>query len=207
MRQYKVLETPITNKDIMKLKIGDIFYLNGIVITARDAVHKKFLIENIPLPMDLKNFVIFHAGPLVKRVNNKWVVVSIGPTSSRRMDIYEYEFIRKTGVKIIIGKGGMGKKTTEACKKFKTIYAIFPGGCAALGAEGIEEVIDVKWLDLGVPEALWVLKVRNFGPLIVAIDTNGKNITDEIIKKAYKLKESLIANIENELEDKFKRVM
>ncbi|MGB9831257.1 MAG: FumA C-terminus/TtdB family hydratase beta subunit, partial [Fervidicoccus fontis] len=146
--------------------------------------HKRFLIDGESLPIDLKDLAILHAGPVMKKVGEKWQCISIGPTTSRRMEYYEDEFIEKTGVKIIIGKGGMGKKTADACSKHKAIYAIFPGGCGVLGASEVEEVIDVKWEDLGMPEALWILKVKEFGPLIVSIDTRGNNLSDAILEES-----------------------
>ncbi|MEM1893435.1 MAG: fumarate hydratase C-terminal domain-containing protein, partial [Sulfolobales archaeon] len=101
--------------------------------------------------------------------------------------------IEKTGVKVVIGKGGMGSKTAEACKKFKAVYAVFPGGCGALGAEAVEEVVGVEWLDLGIPEALWILKVNELGPLVVTIDAYGNNLT-ELVKNSAKARASSIIN-------------
>lgn len=126
---------------------------------------------------------LYHLGPIVRKVGERWEVVSAGPTTSARMEMYEAEFIEKTGVRIIIGKGGMGSKTAEACKKFGAVYTIFTGGAGALGAKAIEEVERVEWLDLGMPEALWVLRVRDFGPLTVTIDAEGRNFYEEMRKK------------------------
>ena len=86
------------------------------------------------------------------------------------------EFMEKTGVRVIVGKGGMGEKTALGCKKCKVIHAVFPGGCAVLAAERVKEVKSVEWLDLGMPEAMWVMRVEKFGPLIVSIDTKGNNL-------------------------------
>lgn len=188
-----VITTPIQDGSVLeKLKAGDIFYINGIVVTARDSAHHRIVVEGIQPPIDLKGLAIFHAGPVMKRVNGKWTCVSIGPTTSRRMEYYEYEFIEKTGVKVIIGKGGMGRRTSEACQRFKALYTIFPGGCGVLGADRVEEVEGVEWMDLGMPEALWVLRVKMFGPLIVAIDTNGVNIADKVVEEAASMREALI---------------
>lgn len=184
MSKAKIINLPTTEEEIRDLRVGDVIYVNGVVVTARDAVHKRFLVEGIPLPIDLRGLAILHAGPVMIRSGDKWICNSIGPTTSMRMEYYESEFIERTGVKIIIGKGGMGRKTAEACKKHKTIYTIFPGGCGALGASAVEEVLKVEWLDLGIPEALWVLKVRNFGPLIIAIDTHGNNLTETVSNNA-----------------------
>jgi len=176
-RVYR-LKTPISVDDIKDIEIGDRVYITGTIVTARDAVHRRFLVEGQPLPIDLKGLALFHAGPVVSRVGDKWVVVSIGPTTSTRMEPYEAEFIEKTGIRAIIGKGFMGTRTAEACRKFGCIVTLFPGGCAAIATQSIRDVIGVYWLDLGIPEALWILQVEDFGPLIVTIDSHGNNIYD-----------------------------
>ena len=123
---------------------------------------------------------------MVKREGENWKIISAGPTTSARLEMYEAEFIEKTGVKIIVGKGGMGEKTAEACKKFGAVYAIFTGGAGALAAKAVEKVEKVEWLDLGVPEALWIMKVKEFGPLTVVIDSTGKNFYADMKKKVEK---------------------
>lgn len=180
----KTVNLPTTSEALSELRVGNVIYVNGVVATARDAAHRRFIVEGIPLPVDLRGLAILHAGPVMMRSGSKWVCQSIGPTTSVRMEYFESEFIEKTGVKVIIGKGGMGGRTAEACRRFKAVYAIFPGGCGALGAAAVEEVLGVEWLDLGVPEAIWVLKVREFGPLIVAIDAHGNNLTEAVANVA-----------------------
>ncbi|MEM2021552.1 MAG: FumA C-terminus/TtdB family hydratase beta subunit [Zestosphaera sp.] len=180
----RVVNLPTSDDVVSELKVGDVIYVSGVVATARDAVHRRFLVEGTSLPVDLRGLAILHAGPVMVRLGSRWVCQSIGPTTSMRMEYYEDEFIERTGVKLIIGKGGMGNRTAEACRRFKTVYVIFPGGCGALGASAVEEVLGVEWLDLGIPEALWLLRVREFGPLIVAIDTRGSNLTGEVINIA-----------------------
>ena len=86
------------------------------------------------------------------------------------------DFIEQTGLRLIIGKGGMLEKTTEACKKFGAIHCAYPGGCAVVAAQEVEELQGVEWMDLGMPEALWIMKVKEFGPLVVSIDTEGNNL-------------------------------
>lgn len=98
------------------------------------------------------------------------------------MDDFEPEVIEKAGVKLVIGKGGMGSKTTEAMKKYKAAYAIFTGGAGVLAAQAIKRVIGVNWLDLGIAEAMWVLEVENFGPLTVIIDSYGNNYYEGLRK-------------------------
>ena len=126
------------------------------------------------LPMD--RIAIFHAGPIVKDVEGGWEMISIGPTTSMRMERYEKEFLAKTGVKLVIGKGGMGAKTAEGCKDSTAVHAVFPGGCGVIAAEQVEKIVDKEWPEFGMPEAFWILKVKEFGPLIISIDTEGNNL-------------------------------
>ncbi|MEQ8174657.1 MAG: L(+)-tartrate dehydratase subunit beta [Syntrophomonadaceae bacterium] len=175
----KILTTPIKNEDLESLIVGDIIYLNGYLITARDDVHQRLIKQHRELPVDLNGLAIFHAGPIMQEIEEqpgKYRVISIGPTTSMRMEKYEKEFIAATGVKLIIGKGGMGPATLEGCRQHKAIHTVFPGGCAVLAANCVEEVERVEWLDLGMPEAMWVMRVKEFGPLIVSIDTQGNNL-------------------------------
>ena len=96
-----------------------------------------------------------------------------------RMEKFEKEFVEKTGVKIIIGKGGMGPNTEYACKNFKALHCVFPAGNAVVAATEVEEIVRAEWRDLGMPETLWNCRVKEFGPLIVSIDTNGNNMFEE----------------------------
>ncbi len=197
-----VINTPIEDHVLEEVKVGDIVYLNGVLVTARDAAHERFLKHDVKMPVSLKFLPIFHAGPIVKKVNSGWSIVSIGPTTSMRMESLEYDFIERTGVKMIIGKGGMGPRTAEACKRFKAVHAIFPGGCAVVAAERVKRVLGVEWLDLGVPEALWILEVENFGPLIVSIDVKGNNMFDERIKSVNGRKLEMLKNLDKEFSSK-----
>jgi L(+)-tartrate dehydratase beta subunit len=115
----------------------------------------------------------------VAKDGDGWRIVSIGPTTSMRMEVHEKEFIKQTGVKLVVGKGGMGPETVAGCAAHKAVHAVFPGGCAVLAASRVEEIQRVEWLDLGMPEALWVTRVKNFGPLIISIDTHGNNLFDQ----------------------------
>lgn len=103
-------------------------------------------------------------------------MVAIGPTTSMRMERFEAEFIAATGVKVVVGKGGMGAKTAAACREHKALHCVFPGGCAVLGATAVEAIEGVEWLDLGMPEAFWIMRVKELGPLIVSIDAEGNNL-------------------------------
>ncbi|MCR4670111.1 MAG: L(+)-tartrate dehydratase subunit beta [Saccharofermentans sp.] len=172
--------TPLTDEDIKKVHIGDVIYLTGDVVTGRDDVHHRVVKDNREVPVDLKGKAVFHAGPIMKKIGeDKFKVVSVGPTTSMRMESAEAEFLEKTGVKIIIGKGGMGPKTTQGCIDNCAVHTIFPGGCAVVAAEEVLDVEGVEWADLGMPEAMWKLKVKGFGPLIVSIDSYGGNLIED----------------------------
>ena len=118
------------------------------------------------LPVDVRNAAIFHAGPIIRPLeNDKFEMVSVGPTTSMRMEKFEKEFVEKTGVKVIIGKGGMGPNTEYSCKNYKAIHCVFPAGNAVVAATEVEEIVDAQWRDLGMPETLWHCRVKEFGPL------------------------------------------
>lgn len=176
----KILTTPIKDEDLESLNVGDVVYLTGHLVTCRDVAHRRLIEQGRELPVDLKGGAIFHAGPIVrKKDDGKFEMVSIGPTTSMRMEKFEKQFIKETGVKLIVGKGGMGPETTEGCKEHKAVHAIFPGGCAVLAATKVEEIERAEWQDLGMPETLWVNRVREFGPLIISIDTKGNNLIEQ----------------------------
>jgi len=173
----KILTTPIRDEDLEDLRIGDVVYLTGHIVTCRDVAHRRLIELKRELPVDLRGGAIFHAGPIVRKLDNgKFEMVSIGPTTSMRMEKFEKEFIEQTGVKLIVGKGGMGPLTEEGCRTHKVVHAIFPGGCAVLAATQVEEIERAEWQDLGMPETLWVNRVRELGPLIISIDTQGNNL-------------------------------
>lgn len=185
MAVYK-LKTPISEEDVRKLKVNDVIYVTGTMITARDSAHKRalgFFKEGKEIPINLEGLAVFHCGPIVKKEDDKWTVVAAGPTTSTRMDLFEDEFIKAFKVRVVIGKGGMGRRTTEGMKKYGAVYGAFTGGAAVLAAKAIKNVRSVEWFDLGMPEALWILNVEDFGPLIVAIDTHGNNVFEDVQKQ------------------------
>ena len=170
------INIPAGKDEIKNLKMGDIIYVTGILFTARDEAHLMML-EKKKIPFDPSKMALYHCGPLMKKEKGKWQVVSAGPTTSSRMEIFEDNFIKKFGINIIIGKGGMGERTKKALQKYTCIYTSYTGGAGALAADKIEEVDGVYWLEeLGMPEAVWIFKVKEFGPLVVAMDSNGESI-------------------------------
>ncbi len=119
----------------------------------------------------------------MKRIGDKWEVIAAGPTTSSRMAFYVEDVVCKAGVKMIIGKGGMNDEALEVFKKCKCVYCSYTGGVAVLAAMSIKRVVDVKWLDLGVPEAMWILEVEDFGPLLVTMDCRGRSLYSDIEAK------------------------
>ena len=193
----KVLETPLDPEEVRDLRVNDPFKITGKIFTARDAAHEKLLARaeaGKEPPFDLSAYPCFHCGPVMKKDNGSWQVVSAGPTTSIRMEIFEDEFMEEFGTRIFIGKGGMGDKTSDALRKHGGVYAQFTGGAGSLMAGSVTEVAEVHYLEeLGVPEAVWVFKVEEFGPLLVTMDSTGESIHRQISEKVER-------NLEKELE-------
>ncbi|MBU5668705.1 L(+)-tartrate dehydratase subunit beta [Peptoniphilus sp. MSJ-1] len=195
----KVLTTPISADDIKDLKVGDIIYLTGRMVTCRDVAHRRVIEEGLELPVDVKDKAILHAGPIIQETEDGYEMVSVGPTTSMRMEKFEEEFIKETGVRVIIGKGGMGEGTARGCRDNKAIHVVIPAGNAVWAATRVKKIVDAQWKDLGMPETLWVCDVEEFGPLIVSIDSEGNNIFEinkvEYNKRKDKVYEDIIENV------------
>lgn len=176
----KILTTPIQAEDLKDIKVGDVIYLTGMLTTCRDVAHRRVIEEKRPLPVDIKDGAILHAGPIIRPLGDEqYEMVTVGPTTSMRMEKFEEEFIKETGVRLIIGKGGMGDGTMRGCRDHKALHCVFPAGCAVVAANCVEKIVSANWKDLGMPETLWTCKVKEFGPLIVSIDTHGRNLFEE----------------------------
>ena len=196
----KILTTPIKDEDLESLNAGDVVYLTGTLITCRDVAHRRLIEQGRDLPVDLKGGAIFHAGPIVRQKDDgEYEMVSIGPTTSMRMEKFEKDFIKQTGVKLIVGKGGMGAETQEGYVENKAVHAIFPGGCAVLAATKVEKIEGAEWKDLGMPETLWINKVKEFGPLIISIDTKGRNLIEENKKVFNEKKKPILERINQQI--------
>jgi len=178
-------DLPVSSDKIKKLRIGDIVYVSGMVFTARDEAHHMMLEKDKKdMPFDPSEMALYHCGPLMKETKDGWKVISAGPTTSSRMEIFEDKFIDKFGINIIIGKGGMGERTEKALQKYICVYTSYTGGAGALAADKVEKVTGVHWLDkLGMPEAVWLFKVKEYGPLVVAMDSHGDSIYRNIKKQ------------------------
>jgi fumarate hydratase class I len=187
------LDIPISEEKIRELKAGDTVLLSGVMVTARDAGHK-LMVEERPDFLDdlLKDGVIYHCGPVVKKEGDRWSFVAAGPTTSIREEPYQGKVIETYGVRGVIGKGGMGAKTMEACSKFGAVYFHAVGGCGTATAQAVKEVSAVHKLEeFGTPEAFWVIRCEDF-PVIVTMDSHGTSIHDKVEAESKKAMEELM---------------
>jgi len=171
------LRTPLTETAVRNLKAGDMVLLSGTVCTGRDEVHK-YLHQGHDLPA-LHGQVIYHCGPVVLEENGRHRVMAAGPTTSIREEPYQAEIIRRFGVRAVIGKGGMGPKTLEACREHGCVYLHGIGGAAQIYARCVESVGAVYLRQFGSPEAVWELHVKDF-PAVVTMDSHGRSLHQEV---------------------------
>jgi fumarate hydratase class I len=203
----KEITIPIAPDTIRELHIGDTVALTGILATGRDAVHKWMIDTFIrktrePAGDDqevyeaikpiFKESLIYHCGPVVSGLDTgNYKFVAAGPTTSIREEPYQSEVMSHFDMRGVIGKGGMGANTLQACHDIPAAYFHAIGGAATLIAESVEEVIGVHKLDFGVPEAIWVLKVNKF-PVVVTMDSHGKSIHEDVEKESLAKLKALI---------------
>ncbi len=179
-QEPKRLTLPISETQARELRVGDIVFLTGRVFTARDGAHRAMLDAHDGgdrLPFDPREMALFHCGPIVRNDGAGWGVIAAGPTTSARMEPFEDRFLEAFAPRITIGKGGMGDRTQTALERIGAVYAHYTGGAGALAAKRIERVDGVHWLDeLGMADAVWIFTVREFGPLLVTMDSAGGNL-------------------------------
>ncbi|HUQ95118.1 MAG TPA: FumA C-terminus/TtdB family hydratase beta subunit [Bryobacteraceae bacterium] len=172
-----VLTPPLAEDQMRALKVGDVVLIRGEMFTGRDAVHKH-LMKNPP-PVDMKGSVLYHCGPVMLKQGEQWVVKAAGPTTSSREEPYQADILRKYGVRVVIGKGGMGAKTLGALKECGAVYLNAIGGAAQYYARSVKNVLGVHLLDFGVPEAMWHLQVEDF-MAIVTMDAHGNSLHADV---------------------------
>ncbi len=207
----KNITTPISDETIRDLKVGDSVALSGIIVTGRDAAHKWMIetfIKKTRPPQDddmqvyeelkklLKGSVIYHCGPVVSGLDTKeYKFVAAGPTTSIREEPYQADVMKHFNVKGVIGKGGMGPKTLKGCEETPAVYFHAIGGAASYIAQTVTKVHGVFKMDFGVPEAMWVIEVKDF-PVVVTMDSHGgsqhaviddssKEILDGLLERPY----------------------
>ena len=199
---------PISDETILSLKVGEPVALTGVMITGRDVVHK-WLIETFikktrpPQGEDLQVYaalkpilaggVIYHCGPVVSGLDTKqYKFVAAGPTTSIREEPYQADVMRHFNLKGVIGKGGMGAKTLKGCQEVPGVYFHAIGGAATLIARSVTRVLDVYKLDFGVPEAIWVIQVKDF-PVVVTMDAHGQSLHEVVEKDSARVLADLLA--------------
>jgi fumarate hydratase class I len=176
------IDVPFTEEKARALRVGDAVSISGIIFTGRDVVHK-YLHEGGTLPpeVNLANGIIYHCGPVViKDDQGNWKVTAAGPTTSIREEPYQWQVIRDFKVRGVIGKGGLGEKTLNACRDNGCVYLHAIGGAAQVLAESVTRVRNVYFLkEFGSPEAIWELEVQNF-PAVVTMDSHGRSLHKEV---------------------------
>ena len=178
---------PISLEDVLKLHVGDTLNITGRIVTARDLAHRYLLDEpdSSKLPFSLKDGVLYHCGPIIHQKGMSYEVIAAGPTTSMRLEPYESEVIKHYGVRIIIGKAGMGEFTLRGLKG-RAVYAAAAGGIAQVLTDHISRVCDVHMLqEFGVAEAFWVFEVKDF-PVLITMDAHLKSLHEDVFDEANK---------------------
>ncbi|HEX7975928.1 MAG TPA: fumarate hydratase C-terminal domain-containing protein [Anaerolineales bacterium] len=202
------LTLPISEETARSLKVGDALALSGVMLTGRDTVHKwmvdTFIKRNrTPQGDDMEVYeaikplleggAIYHCGPVVAGLDTKeYRFVAAGPTTSSREEPYQGDVMRHFKVRGVIGKGGMGPKTLAACQDVPGVYLHAIGGAASLIAQTVTRVLGVYKLDFGVPEAMWVIEVKDF-PVVVTMDANSGSLHAEVEHKSKVVLDGLLA--------------
>ncbi|UCB51066.1 MAG: fumarate hydratase C-terminal domain-containing protein [Deltaproteobacteria bacterium] len=176
------LTTPLSEDDVRQLKVRDTVIVNGHIFGIRDATQIRMFDHHQAPPVDLKGAICIHTAPSLRKVRDKWEKISIGTTTSTRMERFTPPLIEKYGVRAVVGKAGLLEGSLEAMKTFGACYLAIVGGAAALETTQIEEVEEVYWEDLH-PEAIYKFRVKDFGPLIVAMDSHGNHLYFDVKKQ------------------------
>jgi fumarate hydratase subunit beta len=201
------INIPISDETIRSLKVGDPVTLNGIMLTGRDTVHKwmieTFIKKTRPPHGDdlqvyeaikplLKDSVIYHCGPVVSGLDTRqYKFVAAGPTTSIREEPYQADVMKHFNIKGVIGKGGMGPKTLQGCQETPGVYFHAIGGAASYIAQSVTRVLGVYKLDFGVPEAMWVIEVKDF-PVVVTMDAHGQSLHAVIAEQSNQVLQQLL---------------
>jgi len=173
------LQSPFTEADIRQLHAGDIVTFDGLLFGIRDLTQIYMFDQHHEPPVSLAGAPCIHTAPSLRKVGDRWEKICVGTTTSTRMERFSPDLIGAYGVRAIIGKGGLYRDSLQAMQKHGAVYLAIVGGAAALETEQIEEVEKVYWEHL-IPEALYQFRVKNFGPLTVAMDSHGRHLYEEV---------------------------
>jgi fumarate hydratase class I len=187
------MRLPASEDALRALRIGDEVLITGTVVTARDMAHK-YMVEQRPesLRDNLEGALIYHCGPIMVRDGEGWRIVSAGPTTSSREEPYQADVLENYRLGGVIGKGGMGEKTSAALKKCGAVYFHAVGGAGTLLAKRVKKVREVRMLEeFGVPEAFWVLEVQDF-PVVVTMDSVGGSLHREVLEASAQKRKDLL---------------
>jgi fumarate hydratase class I len=200
---------PISDEVVRSLHAGEPVELTGIMMTGRDAVHK-WMIETFikktrePQGNDLQVYeeikkylaqgVLYHCGPVVAGLDTKeYKFIAAGPTTSIREEPYQADVMKHFNIKGVIGKGGMGSKTLKGCEEVPGVYFHAIGGAASFLAQTVQKVLGVyKLEEFGVPEAMWVIEVKNF-PVVVTMDAHGVSKHSTLDESSHRVLVELLA--------------
>jgi len=186
------LAYPFSEKSVRALEAGEVVSVSGKIWTGRDRFHKHFA-DGGKLPVDFRDGALYHCGPVVvKGADGSWKVVAGGPTTSVRENVYEPAFIAKTGLRIVIGKGGMDAGVLEACRKHGAVYLQAVGGAAAVTAHAIKRVPAVYFLEeFGAAEACWEFEVEDFR-CVVGMDSHGVSLFERVREASQRKFEEMV---------------
>ncbi len=195
----KCLSTPVGAEEVRRLQVGEVVHLSGEIYTARDRAHQRIIDlarrgadAEIPIP---PGAILYHCGPVTRLRGDIWEIIAAGPTTSTRMEPLTPAVIEKLRIRGLIGKGGMGSATSAALARYGCVYFALTGGAAVLAATQIKEVKAVYWKDLGLAEAVWYLRVEDFGPLVVSMDAHGNSRYEQIGEAARQTVRTLTSSL------------
>jgi len=191
MAEYR-FKTPLTESDIRQLRVGDSVTLDGVIFGVRDANMIRVFDEHIAPPVDWRGAALLHTAPNVRKVaSGKYEPISVGTTTSMRMDRFTEGLLRDYGIRAILGKGGLSAKSAEAMQKYGGCYLSVTGGAAAMETLQIEEIERAYWEDL-MPECIWQIRFKGLGPLTVGIDSHGGNLQLQVQTQAQQKAEDIL---------------
>jgi L(+)-tartrate dehydratase beta subunit len=194
VREHR-LTPPLSEADVRAMKIGDSVYFTGTIWGIRDATYIRIFDRNVAPPVDLNGAVFLHVAPNVrKRPDGTYEPMTVGTTTSMRMDRFTEGSLRDYGVRAIIGKGGLSDASSAAFAKLGGVYLAIVGGAASVETEQVEAIENVYFEDL-MPESLWEFRVRDFGPLTVAMDAHGASIYRDVANTAQERLASIYAKL------------